>query len=190
MEGRDSPKGLMEAAPNQLGLVVSERGKSQQHGQVSQRRTYRGRGGHLSFEVSRLIPVFDDHPNEAQVEGQKRKVEENQQIHLITSLSRDDYEKRNEPDDTLALVPVPMNAHMALVSKVERILEDKEGHRGMEVEQMEMEEPPDPGEGMEMEMDASKRIDSSGKRNSTGDYHAPKKGRTDQGDSHQNQICS
>ncbi|KAJ0969389.1 hypothetical protein J5N97_022266 [Dioscorea zingiberensis] len=127
---------------------------------------------------------------ETHEEGQDEEMKETPAVELLTSLAREDYDKRNELDDNLALVPIPQRAHLSLMDKVAGALGEVMEERHRRKDLMELEELPDPGEEMEIETNSNDRSELRGKRNSAKHYHTPKKGRIDHGETHHDKVVN
>ncbi|KAJ0970184.1 hypothetical protein J5N97_023061 [Dioscorea zingiberensis] len=174
-------------APSQkVGLEMVRAHPSRQ---TSNLRQGRGRGGFRFNEMNRVQSHVMDYTKAGHMEGCDDLQLENPPLTLLTSIAREDYDKRNKPDEDLALVPVPQKIHSMMVAKIAEALEEegkgKHGSRDL----MELEEPPDPGEQMEMEIRPDESMESRGKRTPGENYHIPKKGRIDHGDDPPNQNC-
>ncbi|KAJ0969060.1 hypothetical protein J5N97_021937 [Dioscorea zingiberensis] len=185
----DSFEGQLDDTRGNLELK-STQGKVDRY--VASRATRGGRGGYnhtYHCGTVRANQYLLDYSIEKQMEGPHDDTEVSPPLRLMTSLNRENYENKNEPNNELSIIPSSsQKSHFAFVNDFAGALEGNGNERQKRDELMEMEEPPDPGEGMDVEAIPEDRTETSGKRNSMEHYHHPKKGRIEQEETHQGQT--
>ncbi|KAJ0976256.1 hypothetical protein J5N97_018221 [Dioscorea zingiberensis] len=153
------------------------------------RHQRRGRGGLMGRGTgtggfSTIDPMLlSDVEEQEDTDGNSNK------LILLSSLNQEERDwKDKPPDNPLALVLSGNPSHQRLVQTVHDLLERSFEEEQRKSEMMDLEEPPDPGGGMELEPSQTQKSKLSVKRVANADVHTQKKGRIDRGDPNKTNI--